>query len=186
MTEQEIERLNDVLAADLGRAYNDLPLYKWVRTRDLYYLIEHTVDSLLAIDTYESYGKYSKVTWEQRLGPQFQWMVATWQEPGTESEWKRLYGNTFPYPPQGMYFPLDGSQIPCDPTIDITLEAIAKIKSQLDVPFEALLADMEEKADKEDQQRIEAKRDEIDSDWPAFNCEVAVPGHRPEEKETIQ
>ena len=127
---------------------------------------------------------YKRCTWEQRLGPRFHWIIATWQDPGTPQDWYAKTKNQIPYPPQGWYFPISGSQIPCDPTTEITSEAIRKIRRILETSFEEILArsvDAQEQAD----QQIQAQSDDrIDSDWPAFNCEAVVPGCNLEENKT--
>ena len=185
MTDSDLKRYNRVFTQDLGRAPNGLPLYKWVRTRDLFYLIEDRVDIRTPAGLYAKTENYRKVTWEQRLGGQFPWIIATWQDPGSPQSWFAKYKTAIPYPPQGMYFPLDGSQIPCEPTYEATLQAIAYIKEQLDSrrSVEETLAASLAKADAEDAALKAQSDDMIDSDWPAFNCEVAVPGYTPQKAE---
>jgi hypothetical protein len=186
MTDSDLKRYNRILAEDLGRAPNGQALYKWIRTRDLFYLVEDAVDIITPAGLYATTDNYHKVTWEQRLGAEYPWIVATWQDPGTPGAWFAKYGKVLPYPPQGMYFPLEGSQIPCDPTEDISHEVVAKVKSQLSMSFDETLSRMLTEADKQDAKQRSDSDDHIDSDWPAFNCEVVVPGYTPEKDTAIK
>ncbi len=187
MTDSDLKRLNRIFAEDLGRAPNGLPLYKWTRTRDLFYLIEDSVDIRTPAGLYATTEDYRKVTWEHRLGGECPWVIATWQDPGSPRDWFAKYKRVIPYPPQGMYFPLVGSQIPCDPTPEITQEAIHKIKAQLSESFEQTLSRLVDQADAADAQMKSELDDQIDSDWPAFNCEPVVQGcEMPEKAEICQ
>jgi hypothetical protein len=181
MTDSDLKRLNRVLAQELGRAPNGWPLFKWERPRDLWYLIEYGVDDITPAGLYVTIDRYKKVPWSERLGPQFPWILANWMDPGTPQEWHMKYGDVIPYPPNGMYYPLYGSQIPCDPNDEITAEAICKITAQRSDSFETHL---QRSIDADEFQQAAAQaamEDRIESDWPAFNCEVTVPGHRFEE-----
>jgi hypothetical protein len=187
MTDSDFKRYQRAFADELGYAPNNLPLYRWFRTRDLSYLIDNGVEDrtpsglIVRVD-----GRYKKVTWEERLGREWPWIVGTWQDPGTPSEWYAKYRDLIPYPSMGMYFPIDGSQIPCDPTLEITMEAVAKIKQVLGTSYETALSQLIESADKADAKLKSASDDQIDSDWPAFNCEPVVPGYTPEKAEICQ
>jgi hypothetical protein len=176
MTDSDLKRYNRVFAEELGCAPNGLPLYKWVRPRELFYMIEYAVDDLTPAGVYVLRDRYKRVTWAEHLGREWQWIIATWQDPGTHFSWYSKYRDVIPYPPNGMYFPISGSEIPCDPTQEITSEAIAKIKGQLRQSYEQHLANTFAEADAEDKRADAERNDQIDSDWPAFNCEVAVPG----------
>lgn len=177
MTDSDLKRYNRLLAEELGRAPHGWPLYKWVRPRELFYLIEHAVDDLTPAGLHVIRNGYKAVSWEQHIGPGWPWMIATWQDPGTLQEWYAKYQDIIPYPPQGMYYPIDGSQIPCDPTIEITSEVIRKVRGQLSESFETHLARIVAEHELRDEEAKAQSDERIDSDWPAFNCEVVVPGH---------
>lgn len=170
MTDSDIRRYNRILAQELGRHPNGSdPLFKWVRTRDLFYLIEAPVDMRTPVGIHMTVNGYRKITWEERLGTG--WIIASWQSSGTEAQWKAQYGTVLPYPPQGMYFPIPNSHIPCDPNEDITMEVVAKIRQPLDEGFESILRRCRDEAEAQEQQNRTNIEDMIDSDWPAFDSQ---------------
>lgn len=168
MTDSDLKRCNRILARELGRHPNGWdPLFKWCKTKDLFYLIETPVDMTTPSGLFVTVDGYRKITWEQRLGPG--WIIAAWRAPGTEAQWKAQYGNILPYPPQGMYFPIPNSHIECDPNEDITMEAVYKIRQPLEDGYDKILAKCREQAEADEQQQRTDIEDEIDSDWPAFD-----------------
>jgi hypothetical protein len=168
MTDSDLKRYNRMFAQELGRHPNGFdPLFKWVRTKDLFYLIEAPVDMRTPAGLFVTVSGYRKITWEERLGTG--WVVASWQSPGSESAWKAKYGNVLPYPPNGMYYPIPNSFLQCDPTEDITMEAIMKIRQPLEEGFESILRRRKDEMDVEDAKLRADSDDEIDSDWPAFD-----------------
>jgi hypothetical protein len=182
MTDSDLKRYNTTFARELGRHPNGRdPLYKWARTRDLFYLIESPVDTLTPAGLYVRTSGYSKVTWDQRIGPG--WVVAAWRSPGSEAQWKATYGSALPYPPEGMYFPIPNSHIPCEPTEEITQEAIAKIREPLDKGYEQILRECKEAADAADAKQTADIQDEIDSDWPYKHGSMDISKPYPKDKE---
>lgn len=182
MTDSDLKRYNKRFGADLGFHPNGRdPLYRWFRTSEMFYLIEDPVDMLTPGGLYVRVNGYRKITWEQRLGPG--WIVGAWMPSGTEAEWKAKYKNVLPYPPQGMYFPIPGSHIPVEPTPDITVEAIAKLREAMARNYEDVLRETLDAADAEDEQLRADSADEIDSDWPVND---GGPVSKPYPKETIQ
>lgn len=168
MTDSDLKRYNRIFGQELGRHPNGHdPLYRWARTRDLFYLIEEAVDTKTPAGLYVTVNGYRKITWEQRLGPG--WVVAAWRSPGSEAQWKAQYGNVLPYPPEGMYFPIPNSHIPCEPNDEITMEAIAKIRQPLEEGYEKILARCQADSEAADAKLRSDLSDEIDSDWPAFD-----------------
>lgn len=185
MTDSDLKRFNRIFAQELGRHPNGVdPLFKWIRTKDMFYLIEAPVDMLTPAGLYATVNGYRKITWEERLGTG--WVVASWKAPGTETEWKAKYGKVLPYPPQGLYYPIPNSFMMSDPTIDITMEAVAKIRQPLEEGYEKILARCKDEIEVEDAQRVSDLSDEIDSDWPVFDGQPMSKPYSSNVKEVIQ
>lgn len=165
MTNTDLKRLNDIFGQKLGRASNGQPLFKWSKTEDLFYLLDESMAA--SQDMFEPINDYKKITWDKRIGSG--WVIASWQNPGTESQWKSMFGSALPYPPQGMYFPIPNSRIPCEPSVEITNDACSKILWQLGSTFEQIQARCKEEAEAHDAKKASDLADEIDSDWPAFD-----------------
>lgn len=183
MTDSDLKRYNRMFAQELGRIPNGVdPKFKWARTKDLFYLIEDAVDVRTPAGLYVTCNGYRKITWEQRLGTGY--VVAAWQSPGSEAQWKAQYGNVLPYPPNGMYYPIPNSFIDCEPTEEITMEAIVKIRQPLEEGFEKILRRVKDEADAVDQKISADLSDEIDSDWPAFDGQPMSKPY-PKDKEII-
>jgi hypothetical protein len=179
----ELKRLNDFFGQELGRTSNgNQPLFKWVETKDLFYLVEHTTETKTPEHKYELIDGYQKVTWDKRIGPG--WVVASWQDPGTEAQWKAISKNMLPYPPNGMYFPIEASHIPCEPTFEITQDAVAKIRKQMSQTYEEILAECQAHAEAEEAALVSELQDEIHSDWPVFDGQPMSRPY-PKDKEII-
>jgi hypothetical protein len=184
MTDSELKRINRIFAQELGRIPNGFdPKYKWVRTKDLYYLIETPVDMRTPAGIYVTVNGYRKITWEERIGTG--WVVAAWQAPGSETAWKAKYGNVLPYPPNGMYYPIPNSYLQSDPTEDITMEAIMKIRSPIEEGYDNILRRCKEEAEAIDAEAKAALSDEIDSDWPVFDGQPMSKPYAPHVKDDI-
>jgi hypothetical protein len=167
MKDTDLKRLNDIFGQELGRTQNGQPLFKWAQTKDLFYLMEHTTEVNAPSGLTEMRDGYRKITWDQRIGSG--WVVASWQDPGTETQWKSICKGQIPYPPNGMYFPIPASRIPCDPSIEITMDAVAKIKHQLSQSYEEIYAACMAESNAEEDRKVSEIQDEIQSDWPAFD-----------------
>jgi hypothetical protein len=134
-----IDKLNERLGQELGKRPNGDPIFKWVRTRDLFYLYET--------------GKYEEKkteagiyfmtpVWERHSHAEVfgnVWCLAIWKSPkqivedalqrsvgDPESEWNNIMHGSFPYPGNGEYGVIENILLPPGqvPTEQLTTYAL--------------------------------------------------------------
>lgn len=185
MRHSELRKCNQRLAQEFGRNDQGEPNFKWVRPSDLFRFIKQSSTSPGGI--YIPVAGFEKRDYSDVYGRDC-WMLARWQAPPSEHAWFNTFRGEVPYIRNGIYRPVDGSQLPIgiNPSdtvqvertserVDATTYAIFCIRTQLEKTYEQhlregkeIVADM--KQERRDNKRLEVADTMYEHDVHVYNA----------------
>lgn len=170
MNNLRIDSLNRLLRDYLGGKL-DLPLYKWMHSRDRDLFCP--MGRLDSTDPKASYEMVPQV-WDER------WTLAMWQAPPSRLEWEAQFKGQVPYPAQGYYVAVDTA---CDwileqgyePNERITQYVINLRRKELAMKEQGILESFQNATQRRAKEKEAAADDFLTNKWTAFSN---VPGKR--------
>jgi hypothetical protein len=178
MDQKELNRLNKIIADELGSAPNGEAMYKWSKASDLKQPIR------VGNEEYTSPGglilmrpKCVLRSWAD-IGGYDYWVVAHWRGPTmSEQAWDTTFGNFFPYPSRGDYLPVANAHRPIheDPDEVATRFAVMLLRKSIDRTTQTLLSDLKDQEER-DKHVVQGRVDSfVDDIMPAFGN---IPGEK--------
>ena len=175
-----IDKLNQRLTEALGYIGSE-PRFRWMHATELFYFIkdgektlEPTGDRVLALVV----PTYKRYCWADRIGKV--WAIGQWRIPAMSRQaWEQqVFGSEFPYPENGQYYYVDGTDLRdgLPPDQDTTDLAITVIRSQMESKPDEIIYETEREHERERAQRVETMADEVMEMLPSFIGPV-VQGH---------
>jgi hypothetical protein len=175
-----VEKLNALLARELGTHIYNAGKFKWAYSEDLYWPAYKTgrltrrkiMVPLLGtafqeeVETDIPEPEYTKDRMSHKLSKQ--WVICKWIPPDELTWWQSEFPGA-PWPAQGYYFPTNASCAPgVLPTLADTEHLIRCVKDQTSMTYQARLADMEQDMDRQDKSKTSTLDSMIRNEFTAF------------------
>lgn len=158
MDTQTLTRLNRRLGDARGRNPRNEPVYRWVHSSELFYP-----------------DREGSAYVQRRQIEEDRWLVAMWQPPLPESQWKAQFPD-IGYPAQGIYYATDQILLEgIEPNDTITEDVAGRIKAIGCMTFADCLRDIERQREARDATQKRIISDFVDDACCAFDH---VPGRR--------
>lgn len=165
------------------------PIYQWMHTTDLHYLIQRgdatgewlpTAGTKLLTRHWEPV--YERHTWADTPHG-MKWIMAKWQPPMPREDWERVLGHAMPWPSRGEYHPIenmgchdggcDCKNPQAEPDDAHTISAVAALEYHLGHTKQELMDRLMLRKHNEDK----AVRNEIADDmWDTMTAWGRIPG----------
>lgn len=156
---REIDKLNRILAADLGRNPSGSGgIYEWRFSETWMHDFLDPNPNLVTVERGEEEIPVvvdDRQAFRRKMCPEryHQWVLAMWSPPpATESEWVDAYRGTLPWPSSGYYAPTNVHLDPfVVPTKDVTMEVIGMIRKERTKTRQDYMDEAQEHLDREEQ-----------------------------------
>lgn len=177
MKHKALRRLNQKFAA-FGDNIHGQPNYKWVKLKDLFYLIETGgfKEGRTPAGIY-----FMQPVWERHSYAEIhgsRWVLAKWEPPGVdEAEWYRQFSGMFPWPRHGEYHPIEDTILPAgvEPAEQLTDYTVFILYQHLGMKYPDHLRRIMEAANQQKDRDKAWWSDGVDEMMPAFGN---VPGQK--------
>lgn len=179
MTSKQRRALDRMFRDARGSSPSGSPRFRWMETTELSYFM-HDIQTKTAGGIFFGVpqDKWTRCSWAAQLGRV--WVIAQWVPPDcSETQWILRYGQAVPYPAQGRYCPIMGSELPpgMEPNEEITALAVNRIVTQEDKPYDVHLREIKEESERDQAEVHKQFAEELDEWW-------GIDGHTPGMKDS--
>jgi len=175
-----VRHLNKRLGDSLGNNYHGQPLYKWIYSEEFFHWMQDIKFEQNTADPNDIKASPVLVATKQPSGlilmePSYTrrkvcpdmvdvWMIAHWNDCGSEASWRIKHGSSLLWPRQGVYYPVNAwqerGQLPTEDLTDKVIECVRQVRSEKELKRLEALA--QAAMDAKEREESNLRRDIID------------------------